>query len=116
MDEQMQKASGINYGAVGAAGVSRASPPREAPSADTLTGQMMYLDELIKSCHEILARVTRSADALVPDNSDAGHALNKISPSADSGPLLFRLQNRTSEMGQLHGAIHRQLSRIDGVL
>lgn len=94
--------------------------PAIQPSADTLTGQMMHLDELIKGCHEILSRLTKQADALVPDNGPAepspANAIGKISPGPDSGPLLFRLQNRTGELHQLQSLIHRQISRIDQVL
>lgn len=95
--------------------------PAPQPSADTFTGQMSYLDEIIKHGHELLLRITKQADQLVPDNADAPNGLHnagigKIAPGPDSGPLLFRIQNRAGEIMQLHSAIARQLSRIDQVL
>lgn len=100
-------------------GAGRAPTPQI--SGDTFAGQMSYLDEIIKHGHELLLRVTKHADALVPDNTDAPNGVHqagigKIAPGPESGPLLFRIQNRAGELMSLHSAIARQLSRIDQVL
>lgn len=92
--------------------------PSVVPSGDTFTGQMIAMDELIKGYHDVLGRLTRQADALVPENDASGTIAGgqKISTPVDSTPLLFRLQNRVSELYALQSAICQQLNRIDRVL
>lgn len=101
-------ANARNYGATSPATIS----------ADTFTGQIAFLDEVIHHARDILSRATKQADTLLP-SQDPTPELNKVSRidgPPDAGPLLYRLQNRAQELNTLMGMIGRQQSRIDQVL
>lgn len=96
---------------------SQGRSPNAATSPDTFTGQMIHLDELIKSARELLSRTQKIADSLCPNTEPTvagdGGKLGRIEASPDSGPLLFRLQNRNQELHRIFSEIFSVQNRID---
>lgn len=99
-----------------AASIGGRGAPLAPPSGDTFTGQMIFMDEVIKRAHEVLGTASMIADRFTPGSEEAaqpGGAIGKIAQGPESGPLLYLIQNRTQELHGLLNAIARQHQRVE---
>lgn len=86
-----------------------------AISGDTFTGQLAHMDELINSARTLQERVAAHANHFAPaETTDSAKRTDALAP--EGGPMLFRWQNKNSELSRLLSSISQQLSRIDQVL
>lgn len=98
-------------------GAALGQPPAPLPSGDTITGQLGHLDELINMARSALDRACKIATVLSPPEPPSDKAGNgHIEADPNSGPILFRLQNRNQELHRLLTAIAMQQCRIEQVL
>lgn len=119
INEGMAKAQMAVGAAIGGISGWQYDLNKPTPSGDSFTGQMIHLDELIEQQSEILTRLTAIADQLVPGSEEdkiKAAGIGQISPGPDSGPLLFRIQNRTRNLHAGQTKIISQLNRLQAVL